>query len=133
MNRRETVKLVAAVKALCPSQKFEEVTPDAWNIVLDDVHFDEALAAVKRIYREQGNDAQWVRVIEADDIIRQVKRDRSGRDRVKCYICGHTRAQCERLHDFELGQGLPDPHKFESSEEADHNTSRRQLDDRKEP
>ena len=92
MNRRETVKLIAIVKALCPSQKFEEITPEAWAGVLTDIDFDEARAATNTIYRQQGDDNQWVRAIEADDIIRQVKRGRSGRDRVECYICGRTRA-----------------------------------------
>jgi hypothetical protein len=130
MKRIEVVRLVAVVKALCPSQKFEEITPDAWAMVLADVAYEDAQAAVQRIYREQGDDNQWIRQIEADDIIRQVKRDRSGRDKVACYICGRTRAQCEQARHFEISNGLPDPHHFESEDQATLKASRRQLAER---
>jgi hypothetical protein len=79
MNCTETVRLCAIIRALCPSQKFDDMTPDAWSIVLDDIPFADAETAVRTIYREQGSDAEWIRRIEADDIIREVKRVRARR------------------------------------------------------
>lgn len=79
MNGPEVVKLCAIITALCPSQKLTEYTPDAWELVLEDIPFAEAQDAVRVIYREQGSDTEWVRKIEADDIIRQVKRTRARR------------------------------------------------------
>jgi hypothetical protein len=127
MKKTETVKLIRAIKALCPSQPFDEYTPDAWALVMIDITFAEAESAVRTIYREQGSDAQWIRAIEADDIIRQVKRDRSGRDKVVCCICSRTRAECQRMRDFEIRHGIPEPHEFESADGAERNASRRQL------
>lgn len=78
MNRTDTVKLCRFVRSLCPDQKFDQFTPDAWAIVLDDVRYEDAIVAVRKIYRELGNDEAWgSRKIEADDIVRQVKRTRS--------------------------------------------------------
>ena len=76
MNATETARLCAIIHALCPSQKFDEWTPDAWSMVLEDIPFNDAQGAVRTVYREQGSDAEWVRRIEADDIIREVKRVR---------------------------------------------------------
>jgi hypothetical protein len=79
MNNSETVMLCRVIKSLCPSQPLDQYSPDAWAIVLDDIGFDEAKEAVRVIYREQGSDQEWIRRIEADDIIRQVKRVRRQR------------------------------------------------------
>lgn len=79
MNATETVKLCAIIHALCPAQKFDEFTADAWAGVLDDIPFNDAQTAVRTIYRTQGSDAEWVRRVEADDIIREVKRVRNKR------------------------------------------------------
>lgn len=75
MNLTETTKLCAMVSQLCPGQKFSEYTPDAWQLVMDDVPAADAFAAVRTVYREKGSDA-WHgrREIEADDILREVKR-----------------------------------------------------------
>lgn len=127
MNATDTVKVIAVIKALCPNQRFEEATHRAWAMVMSDIRPAEAQSAVQTIYREQGSDAQWVRTIEADDIIRQVKRDRSGRDRVKCYICGNERSACDRLHNFEVEHRLPDPHDFESFDQATRSSVARQM------
>ena len=88
MNLTEAAKLCAIVSQLCPNQKFEEYTPDAWQLVLDDVPIADAVTAVRTVYRDQGSD-QWhgTRVIEADDIWREVRRVRdrridSGRSRL---------------------------------------------------
>lgn len=77
MNHTETVKLCRMIASLCPSQKLDQYTPDAWALVLDDIPFDDAMIAMRTIYREQGDDQEWVRKIEADDIIREVRRVRA--------------------------------------------------------
>jgi hypothetical protein len=46
-----------------------------------------------------------------------------------CYICGRSRSDCQKLHDFEVRHGLPDPHIFETHEEADANRSDYQIKD----
>jgi hypothetical protein len=79
MNHAETVILCRTIKSLCPSQPIDGYTPDAWAMVLDDIGFAEAQDAVRTIYREQGSDQEWIRRIEADDVIRQVKRVRRQR------------------------------------------------------
>lgn len=80
VNSSEAVKLCRLVRALCPQQRFDSSTPDAWSIVLDDVRYEDAVAAVRIYYRERGNDEEWgARRIEADDILREVKRLRNDR------------------------------------------------------
>lgn len=80
MNLTEATKLCAIVSQLCPKQTFEEYTPDAWQLVLDDIPIADAVAAVRTVYRDQGSD-QWLgrREIEADDILREVRRVRDKR------------------------------------------------------
>lgn len=80
MRPSEAVDLVALVSALCPGQKWTEHTPDAWSAVLDDVPYPDAVAAMRKLYRERGNDAEFgPRRIEADDILREVRRIREAR------------------------------------------------------
>jgi hypothetical protein len=40
-----------------------------------------------------------------------------------CHICGKYRNQCQQRRDFEIRRGLPDPHEFETLEDADQNTA----------
>lgn len=80
MNNSEAVKLFRLVKALCPTEQFDEHTPDAWAIVMNDIRYDDAKLAVRTLYRDRGNDQEWGgRKIEADDIIREVRRIRAER------------------------------------------------------
>jgi hypothetical protein len=53
MNPIEAVTLTRYVKAICPQQKFDEFTSDAWADVLVDIDADEARAAVVRLARRQ--------------------------------------------------------------------------------
>jgi len=53
MNPVEAVTLTRYVKAICPQQKFDEFTSDAWADVLVDVDADEARRAVIRLARRQ--------------------------------------------------------------------------------
>lgn len=77
MNSTETLALTRLVKALCPSQKLDEMTPDAWALVLDDIRYEDAKIAIRNVYRNQGDDREWTRKIEADDILREVRRNRN--------------------------------------------------------
>lgn len=49
MNRAEIIKLGRLVKACCPSQQFDEYTPDAWTLILASYDFEDAKAAVAAI------------------------------------------------------------------------------------
>ncbi|WP_108990408.1 zinc finger domain-containing protein [Streptomyces coelicoflavus] len=53
MTPDETVILARYVRALCPQQKFDEYTPDAWHDVLGDLPLDGARAAAATVARRQ--------------------------------------------------------------------------------
>ena len=53
MTPEETVILARYVRALCPQQKFDEYTPDAWHDVLGDFTLDEARTAAAAVARQQ--------------------------------------------------------------------------------
>src|SRR5688500_9826810 len=96
-------------------------------MTLSDVTFEEAQAAVLAIHDQQAVNPNLSRWIDLIDIKRQVKRERSGRDKVVCCICSRTRAECERMRDFEIRHGIPDSHGFETADDAQRKASRRQL------
>ena len=72
MNEIELAKLLRFVHALCPAQKFDEYTPDAWELVLGDVPFDDARDALKTL-------GQKLRFIAPSDIAQEVRRVRNVR------------------------------------------------------
>lgn len=72
MNETEIAKLLRFVHALCPAQKFDEFTPDAWELVLGDVPFDDARDALKTL-------GQKLRFIAPSDIAQEVRRVRNVR------------------------------------------------------
>lgn len=76
MNRPEAVRLVAIISALCPGQKLADLTPDAWQLVLDDVSYDDAQQAVRAVYRRlaEKDDYQGYARIEAKDVLAEVRR-----------------------------------------------------------
>lgn len=53
MTPDETVILARYVRALCPQQKFDEYTPDAWHDVLKDYDLNEATEAAANVARKQ--------------------------------------------------------------------------------
>lgn len=53
MSPDETVMLARYVRALCPQQKFDEFTPDAWHDVLGHCPLGDAREAAARIARNQ--------------------------------------------------------------------------------
>jgi hypothetical protein len=53
VNEEETVILARYVRALCPQQKFDEFTADAWHDVLVDFALVDARAAAAAVARKQ--------------------------------------------------------------------------------
>ncbi|MFD7416827.1 hypothetical protein [Kitasatospora purpeofusca] len=72
MNNLEAVALARYVRALCPQQKFDEYTPDAWHDVLGDYDLQDCKQAAAEIARRQ----PWIAPAE---IIEEVKHLRRGR------------------------------------------------------
>ncbi len=76
MKITEAVQLVGIIRALCPGQKLEDLTPDAWQLVLDDVSYTDAQQAVRTVYRrlaDQENPMGYRRV-EAADVLAECRR-----------------------------------------------------------
>lgn len=72
MNSREAVMLVRYVRALCPSQKIDEFTPDAWGDVLADYELDDCRAACVALASRQP-------FIAPAEIITEVRKARRAR------------------------------------------------------
>ncbi|GGV46141.1 zinc finger domain-containing protein [Streptomyces spectabilis] len=72
MNPNETVMLARYVKALCPQQKFDEFTPDAWHDVLADFRLADARAAAATVARKQP-------FISPAEIIAEIRKQRDDR------------------------------------------------------
>jgi hypothetical protein len=53
MNELEAVKLARYVRALCPQQKFDEYTADAWGDVLARYDFEDCKAAAAELGQRQ--------------------------------------------------------------------------------
>ncbi|MEU0808755.1 hypothetical protein [Streptomyces sp. NPDC005970] len=73
MNPRDTVMLTRYVKALCPQQKFDEYTADAWHDLLAPYALEEARAAVTRHIRA-GN-----AFVAVGEIVTEIRKARSDR------------------------------------------------------
>lgn len=76
MRDTEAVRLVGIISALCPGQKLAELTPEAWQLVLDDVSYDDAQQAVRLVYRRlsEDDDYKGYARIEAKDVLAEVRR-----------------------------------------------------------
>ena len=72
MNSREAVLLVRYVRALCPSQKIDEFTPDAWFDLLAAYELDDCRAACAALAVRQP-------FIAPSEIITEVRRERRAR------------------------------------------------------
>lgn len=72
MNNREAVMLVRYVRALCPSQKIDEFTPDAWSDVLAGYELDDCRAACVALAARQP-------FIAPAEIITEVRKARRAR------------------------------------------------------
>lgn len=51
MNRTEATNLWRLAQAAAPQQAFDEWTPDAWALALDDIRFDDAKDALVRVVK----------------------------------------------------------------------------------
>lgn len=67
MTPEEAVLISRLVKAACPSQKFDEYTPDVWAPMLADIDYGAAEKAIVEIGKRQ----KW---IAPSDIIAEVRR-----------------------------------------------------------
>jgi hypothetical protein len=74
MSPDEVVVLARYVRALCPGQKFDEYTPDAWHDVLADFALSDARAAAAAVARRQ----PFVSPAEIIDEIRKQRDARAG-------------------------------------------------------
>lgn len=72
MNPTEAVALCRMVQAVCPHQKFDEMTPDTWGLVLAHVRFVDAQEALVAIAQRQP-------FVAPAEIIAEVKRIRGRR------------------------------------------------------
>lgn len=66
MNRTETVMLLRKIRAYKPAQVMDEYTPDAWQEVLANVPYGDAMSVIQELSREQ----QWIGV---DDVAQRAK------------------------------------------------------------
>jgi len=72
MTPEETVVLARYVRALCPGQKFDEYTPDAWHDVLADFALADARAAAAAVARKQP-------FVSPAEIIAEIRKQRDDR------------------------------------------------------
>lgn len=72
MTPDETVVLARYVRALCPQQKFDEYTPDAWHDVLGEYRLADARAAAAAVAKRQP-------FVSPAEIIGQIKQQRGDR------------------------------------------------------
>jgi hypothetical protein len=72
VNSREAVVLVRYVRALCPSQKIDEFTPDAWFDLLAGYDLDDCRAACAQLAVRQ----PFIAPSEIIDEVRKARRDR---------------------------------------------------------
>jgi hypothetical protein len=72
MTPREIVSVVGIVKALCPAQKIDEYTPDAWAMVIGDLPFEDVKEAVVRIAGRE----PFISVAHIRQEVRRIRADR---------------------------------------------------------
>lgn len=72
MMPQEAVALCRFTAACCPSQKFDEYTPDAWGLLLEHVRFEDAKQAVVTVARRQ----PWVSPAEIIAEVKKIRRKR---------------------------------------------------------
>jgi hypothetical protein len=72
MTPDETVILARYVRALCPQQKFDEYTPDAWHDVLADFALTDARTAAATVARKQP-------FVSPAEIVAEIRKQRDDR------------------------------------------------------
>ncbi|WP_393075144.1 hypothetical protein [Streptomyces sp. LN704] len=72
MNSQEAAVLCRYVRALCPQQKFDEYTPDAWHDILRNYLLDEARPAAATLASRQA-------FVAPGEIATEIRRNRADR------------------------------------------------------
>jgi hypothetical protein len=72
MNLEETTQLTMIIRRICPAQKWDDETPLAWNVLLENIRIEDAKLALRTIAARQT-------FIAPADIISEVKRIRTAR------------------------------------------------------
>lgn len=75
MNRSESVALLRIVRAVCPQQKLDEFTPDAWSELLGDLRLEDCRLAVKALGQRQ----VFIAPAEIRTEVKRLRRDRLDR------------------------------------------------------
>lgn len=68
----EAVTLCRLAKAMCPQQAVDDFTPDAWHMLLDDIRFEDAKAALVELCKIQ----PFVAPAEIRTRVRKIRSDR---------------------------------------------------------
>ncbi|MDU5969215.1 hypothetical protein V7F95_08210 [Cutibacterium avidum] len=76
MTLDEAQDLVAIVATICPGQPKSEFAAEGWHLVLDDIDYRQAVAAVRRIARSASPKPLW---IDPRQILNEVRRIRAAR------------------------------------------------------
>lgn len=81
MEPQETVMLTRYVRALCPQQRFDEYTPDAWHDVLSAYRLEDARAAAAQLAARQP-------FISPGELVPEIRRIRDARigDQAPAYL-----------------------------------------------
>jgi hypothetical protein len=119
MNANESLLVLRKVQAYRPSQIIDDLTVAAWQEAFDDTRYEDALLAVRNLGRVSSSylDPAQIRA----EVARHHAEQRNHGGGAKCYTCGGTWEECARWHAFEVRNGVPDPHDFESTMTADRN------------
>jgi hypothetical protein len=80
VNPLELAKIISGVKALCPAQKWEEATPDMWELVLGELNYADAKAAIVSLGRHQ----TFIAPGEVFTEVKRIRADRVGRAPMPC-------------------------------------------------
>lgn len=75
MNHVETVQLVRIIQAICPAQKIDKYTPDAWQPILADTTYADATAALAAIARSHDTGPLFVDPRQILNQVRKTKAD----------------------------------------------------------
>lgn len=136
MNAHEAAILCRATKAVCPSQKFDEQTPDFWHLLLEDIGFDDAKHALIEVAKRQpfvspaeirAQVAQTNRAMKrelpavipprdlADDPRLEIQWTRVWGD---AFIAGHTEDRARQIANRQIGITEDEPLAIEGSPAA---------------
>jgi hypothetical protein len=76
MTPTETVALLRLVRAVCPAQKLDEYTPDAWHELLGDLRLEDCNQALKALGQRQ----VFIAPAEIRQEVRRIRKDRLDRN-----------------------------------------------------